>query len=200
MKKSLSLILALVMVLGTLCVLGSAGADVETWYVKTGDGKTLNVRDVETGKAIGSLPYGAPVSVEFFGQGNWAYILYGSGEAKVKGNYLVPSDPGKFIGPVNEQGTVLVDSALGSETVEGMNKQYTALKYVSSPYSVVVVPDTKTGTARLRWGPSKHTTLIAQLPAGYELNVLASSRNWLMVEDPGTGKIGYIAVKYTAAK
>ena len=37
-----------------------------------------------------------------------------------------------------------------------------------------------------------------QLPANYELNVLAANSNWLMVEDPGSGKIGFIAAKYTA--
>ena len=65
-------------------------------------------------------------------------------------------------------------------------------------YAVIVIPDTRTGTARLRWAPSKFSTLIAQLPSNYELNVIAANSNWLMVEDPTSGKIGYIATKYTA--
>ena len=201
MKKSISLILALMLLLGSLCLLGSASADIETWYVKTGNGKTLNVRDIETGTVIGRLPYGSPVAVEFFGQGGWAYILWGSyGEAKVQGSYLVKNDPGKYQGPTNEQGMVLSDSALGSETVEGLNKQYNALKYVPARYTVKVVPDTRTGTARLRWAPTKNSSLLAQLPANYELSVIAASSNWLMVEDTATGKIGFIATKYTTAQ
>ena len=198
MKKSLSFVLALVLAASCFCPLLSASADLETWYVKTGDGKGLNVRNIETEEKIGSLPYGAEAHVEFFNQGGWAIIVWGSyGEAKVRGEYLVKNYPGKYQGPTNASGSVLKDSALGSETVEGLNKQYASLKYVDG-YKVKVVPDTRTGTARLRWAPSKMSTLIAQLPANYELNVIAANSNWLMVEDPNSGKIGYIAAKFTA--
>ncbi len=37
-----------------------------------------------------------------------------------------------------------------------------------------------------------------QLPANYELTVLAANSNWLMVQDPVSGKIGYIASKFAA--
>ncbi len=200
MKKSMSLVLALMIVVGCLSVFAasSAGA-IETWYVKTGDGKTLNVRDIKTGEVIGRLPYGQQVGVTSF-QGDWAYIVYGGvGDAKVMKKYLVSSYPGKFVGPTDPKGNVLTDSALGSQTVEGLNKQYSTLQYVAS-YTVRVVPDTRTGTARMRWAPSKHSTMIALLPANYELTVLAANSNWLMVQDPMTSKIGYIAAKYAAIK
>ena len=200
MKKTLSLVLALMLTLGSLCILTSASADIETWYVKTGNGKTLNVRDTETNEVIGRLPYGSSVAVEYFGQGGWAYIVWGSyGSAKVQASYLVKNNPGKYDGPTDAKGNVLSDSALGSETVEGLNKQYNALRY-GTRYNVKVVPDTRTGTARLRWAPSKNSSLLAQLPANYELSVIASSSNWLMVEDTATGKIGFIATKYTTAQ
>ena len=196
MKKSLSLILALAVAAGCLCILTSAGADLETWYVKTGDGGNLNVRSLENGETIGGLPYGSKVGVEWF-RDEWAIILWGSyGNAKVMSKYLVSYDPGKYVGPSDDKGNVLSDSALGSETVNGLNKQYSMLTYVT-PYTVRVVPDTRTGTARFRWAPSKYSTLIAQLPANYELSVIAASSNWLMVQDPGSGKIGYIATKFT---
>ena len=199
MKKSLSLILALVIAAGCLSILTTASADIETWHVKTGDGGTLNVRDIETGESIGSLPYGARVAVQWFRDG-WAIIVWGSrGDAKVMSKYLVNYDPGKYVGPTDGSGNVLSDSALGSETVKGLNKQYSMLSYVT-PYTVKVVPDTRTGTARFRWAPSKHSTLISQLPANYELSVIAASSNWLMVQDPGSGKIGYIATKFTKAE
>ena len=203
MKRSLSFVLALLIALSALSFASVASADTETWYVKTGNGKSLNVRDPNTLEVIGTLPYGSSVQVEFFDQNGWAVIIWGSyGEARVKASFLVSSKPGKYQGSSSDSDNtqVLSDSALGSETVEGMNKQYSTMKYVSSPYSVKVVPDTRTGTARLRWGPSKNSTLVTQLPANYELNVLASNSSWLMVEDPATGRIGYIAAKYTSAQ
>lgn len=196
MKRTVSLILALSCLIGCLCVFGTASADVETWYVKTGNGKSLNVRDVNTEKIIGRLPYGSSVQVEYF-TGSWAIILWGSyGDAKVKKEFLVSKKPAAYSGPTNTSGTPLTDSALGSETVAGLNRQYSSLKYVES-YNVRVVPDTRTGTARLRWAPSKNSQLITLLPANYELEVLAANSNWLMVKEPVTGKIGYIATKYT---
>lgn len=200
MKKTLSFVLALMLTVGILCPLVSASADIENWYVKTANGKGLNVRDLTTGEKIGVVPYGGTVGVEFFNKDGWAIIIWGSvGEAKVRQEYLVKKNPGKYVGPTDGQGNVLTDTVLGSQTVEGLNKQYAALRYVDS-YTVVVVPDTRTGTARFRWAPSKNSTLIAQLPANYELTVLAASSNWIMAQDPTSGKIGYIAAKYTAAK
>ncbi len=124
----------------------TASADLETWWVKTGDGKGLNVRDMETGEKIGSIPYGGTVEVEWF-RGEWAVIYWTSaGEAKVMKKYLVPYYPGKYDGPTDSKGNALSDSTLGSETVKGLNTQYNAMQYVS-PYAVRVVPDTRTGTA-----------------------------------------------------
>ena len=195
MKKILSLVMVLTLLVGSLWTV-TASADIETWYVKTGNGGGVNVRNVETGEKLTSLPYGSEVHVEYF-VGDWAIIVWGSlGSAKVKRMYLSRQYPGKYNGPTNKTGSVLTDSALGSQTVEGLNKQYSRLKYVAG-YSVRVVPDTRTGTARLRWAPSKHSKLIAQLPANYTLQVIAESSNWLMVQDPTSAKIGYIATKYT---
>ncbi len=194
MKKSLSLVLALMLAVGCLGVFGTASA-WETWYVKTGNGGALNVRDVNTQEVIGSLPYGSQVGVQSY-QGDFAVIIWGGvGDALVKAKYLVDYDPGPYKGN-GGGGTTMKESALGATTVSGLNKQYESMQYVTS-YTVRVNPDTKTGTARLRWAPSKNSTLVALLPSGYELTVLAANSSWLMVQDPTTNKIGYIAVKYT---
>ena len=206
MKKLLSLTFALIIAATCLFAVVPASADIETWYVKTGNGKGLNVRDMETGEKIGVIPYGESVAVEWF-HDPWAIIMWGSmGSAKVKAEFLVRSKPAKYqpaVDPnskVNGKGTVLTDSALGAETVEGLNHQFSSLKYVDEPYTVAVMPDTRTGTARFRWAPSKNATLISQLPAGYQLTVLAANSNWLMVEDPNTSQIGYIAAKFAVVK
>ena len=198
MKKAASLLLALIIAAGCLCMAGTASAGIQTWYVKTGNGKTLNVRDVYSGEVIGRLNYGDPVGVERF-DSTWAYIVYGSvGTAKVMRKFLVNSAPRRYV-PTNPEGQTLTDSALGSTTVEGMNKQYSALKYVT-PYTVVTVPTTRTGTVNLRWGPSKNTNLVMKAPADYELTVLAESGNWLLCSDPATDRICYVARKYTNAR
>lgn len=199
MKKTVSLVLALVIAAGCFCMASPALAAIQTMYVKTGNGKTLNVRDIATNEVIGRLDYGASVGVEQI-SGGWAFIVWGSvGSAKVMSKFLVSKDPGKYVGPTAPDGTTLQDSALGSETVEGMNKQYSIMKYVQS-YTVITVPANRTGTVNLRWGPSKNTNLVMKAPADYELTVLAESRNWLMCSDPATGRICYVARKFTNAQ
>ena len=198
MKRFNSLLLALVLFMGCFCIAEqSSAAEIKIMYVKTGNGKTLNVRDIETNKVIARLDYGASVSVESF-HGDWAYIIWGSyGDAKVMRKFLVSKKPGKYV--PSKDGTELVDTPLSSETVAGMNKQYRILKYVEE-YTVITVPTTRTGTVNLRWGPSSNTNLVAKVPADYELTVMAESANWLLCTDPHTGNICYVARKFTNAK
>ncbi len=195
MKKSMSFVLALMIAVGCLGLFGTASA-WEKWYVKTENGGALNVRDINTREVIGSLPYGSQVGVQSY-RGDYAVIIWGGvGDALVKTKYLVQSDPGPYKKKEGGGGTTMKESALGATTVDGLNKQYDAMIFVTS-YTVRVNPDTKTGTARLRWAPSKNSSLMSLLPAGYELTVLAANSSWLMVQDPFTGKVGFIAVKYT---
>lgn len=207
MKKSVALILALIFALGGLGLVGSARAQRVRMWVKTPNGKTVNVRNSDF-EIIGRLPYGADV-IACDEEDDWTIIEYGSlGEGWIKSTFLVEYNPGKYQGSETDQKSkskpksdsktpVLSDSSLGAQTVDGLNTQFKTMTYASAPYTVRVVPDTKTGTARLRWAPSKHATLAAYLSAGYELTVLASNKNWLMVRDESNGVIGYIAVKYT---
>jgi len=201
MKKSVALILALVLAVGILSTVMPASAAYTRMWVKTPNGKSLNVRD-SNNQIIGRMAYGTEVIVTDE-EDDWAIIMYGSmGDGWVKEKFLVDYNPGKYHGDGDSSGSKtsgLTDSTLGAQTVNGLNTQYQSLVYVSTPYTVKVVPDTKTGTARLRWAPSKFSTLIAYVPANYQLTVLASNKDWLMVRDESNGKIGYIAAKYTAA-
>ena len=200
MKKTLSLVLVLMIAAGCLGIIGAACADAydDAWYVKTGNGKTLNARDVNTGEVVGRFNYGEALWI-YYQEGEWSIVGNERYDhVKVMTKFLSRTNPGKYV-PQNAEGQTLSDSALGSETVEGMNKQYNALKYVDR-YTVITVPTTRTGTVNLRWGPSKNTSLVMKAPADYELQVLAESRNWLMCEDAATGKIVYVARKYTNAQ
>ena len=204
MKKCIALVLTVLLILSCLSVLSTAsGLARERLWVKTPNGKTVNVRD-SGGNVIGHLPYGTAV-VMYDEEDYWAICeCPGIPEGWIMETFLVDYNPGKYQGDSGSSGAgktsekkSVTDSALGAQTVEGMNNQYKAFTYAATPYTVVVVPDTKTGTARLRWGPSKFSTLVTYLEAGHELTVLASNKSWLMVRDEQTGKIGYIAVKYT---
>ncbi len=200
MKRSVSLILALVLAVSCL-PLFTASADLFplTMWVKTPNGKTVNVRNDQDGDIIGRLPYGTKITA-IDEEDIWIIINYNGQRGYIKEAFLVESNPGKYQGgseKEDEKGNVLTDSALGSQTVNGLNAQYKTLTYVQVPYTVKVVPDTRTSTARLRWAPSKFSTLITHLPLNYELTVLAANKNWLMVRDETSGKVGYIAVKYT---
>ncbi len=203
MKRTISLVLALMLILGCLSVLGTASAARERLWVKTPNGKTVNVRD-SGGNLIGHLPYGTAV-IMYDEEDYWAICeCPGFPEGWIMETFLVDYNPGKYQGgsttPAGSKTKKNVtESALGAQTVEGLNSQYKTFIYAAAPYTVQVVPDTKTGTARLRWGPSKHSTLVTYLEAGHELTVLASNKNWLMVRDEASGKIGYIATKYTKA-
>lgn len=90
-KKTAALILAAVL----LCL--SASALAETWYVKTPNGKTVNLREEGTQKVIGHIPYGtalipyADKCTEIS-----AYVTYNGVSGYVKWNYLVREKPAPY--------------------------------------------------------------------------------------------------------
>ena len=206
MKKTVAFVLVLILAMSCLSMFSAASAD-QTLWVKTPNGKTVNGRD-RNSEVITRLPYGTKVTM-YDEEDYWA-ICRGPGfsEGWIMETFLVDYNPGKYQGAdagtsgsksgTSQKKTTVSDSALGSQTVDGLNSQYKTFTYLATPYTVKVVPDTKTGTARLRWGPSKFATLVTYLESGHQLTVLASNKSWLMVRDDASGKIGYIAVKYTA--
>lgn len=203
MKKTVAFVLVLILMMSCLSMFSAASADQSLW-VKTPNGKTVNVRNRDN-EVILRIPYGTKVTM-YDEEDYWA-ICRGPGfsEGWIMEKFLVDYNPGKYEGGSGsgsaepaKKTTTLSDSALGSQTVEGMNSQYKTFTYAPASYTVKVVPDTKTGTARLRWGPSKFAALVTYLESGHELTVLASNNSWLMVRDEASGKIGYIATKYTA--
>jgi len=201
MKKTLSLVLVLMIAAGCMGIMGTACADAydDAWYVKTGNGKSLNVRDVNTGKVVGSFRYGEALWI-YYQEGEWSIVGNDRYDhVKVMTKFLSKKNPGAYKASSSTSTKTTTDSALSSETVEGMNKQYSTIKY-GERYSVLIVPPTRIGTVNLRWGPSMNSSLVAKVPADYELQVLAENKNWLMCEDPASGRIVYVVRKYTTAK
>ena len=159
------------------------------YYVKTGNGKGLNVRDNPNGKVVGSLKYGTRVYVDAFSSSEWALITYRYDNGHGKGDYaayvstrfLVRNNPGKYQG----------SSSSGSAAAP-------TEKQVASPYTIVSRPVRSTGWVNLRRTPSTDAKVLIKCPQGKTLTVLAELDGWFKVEDLPTGIIGYISSKYVS--
>ena len=159
------------------------------YYVKTGNGKGLNVRDNPNGKVVGSLKYGTRVYVDAFSSSEWALITYRYDNGHGKGDYaayvstrfLVRNNPGKFQGSSSARS--------GAALTE---------KQVASPYTIVSRPVRSTGWVNLRRTPSTDAKVLIKCPQGKTLTVLAELDGWFKVEDLPTGIIGYISSKYVS--
>ena len=96
--------------------------------------------------------------------------------------FLVHNNPGKF------QGT---SSSKSANDVKRTEKTV-------APYTIVSRPVHATGWVNLRRTPSTDTKVLNRCYAGKTLTVLAELNNWLKVQDPATGVIGYISSKYVS--
>ena len=160
------------------------------YYVKTGNGKGLNVRDNPNGKVVGSLKYGTRVYVDAFSDSEWALITYrydnGHGKndyaAYVSTRFLVRSNPGKFQGS---------SSSSSANTVKRTEKAV-------SPYTIVSRPSRTAGWVNLRKTPSTEAKVLTRCYAGKSLTVVAEMNGWFKVVDPANGAIGYISSKFVS--
>ena len=76
-------------------------------------------------------------------------------------------------------------------TLEELNVEFrTAVK--ADPYTVYVLPPRASGWVTLRWAPSTAAEVIATYGAKEELKVIKELAEWLQVEDPDTGDVGFI--------
>ena len=196
MKRFVSMMLvALTLMLAAFVPAAMAGeegpnAHAGYYYVKTGNGKGLNVRDNPNGKVVGSLKYGTRVYVDAFSDSEWALITYRYDNGHGKGDYaayvstrfLVRNNPGKYQGSSSARS--------GAALTE---------KQVASPYTIVSRPvRTAGGWVNLRRTPSTDAKVLEKCFAGKTLTVLAELDGWFKVEDLPTGIIGYISSKYVS--
>ncbi len=196
-KRFVSIIVAVLTLMLAVCVpaalAGEEGPNAHAgyYYVKTGNGKGLNVRDNPNGKIVGSLKYGTRVYVDAFSDSEWALITYrydnGYGKndyaAYVSTRFLVKNDPGKYRG---------ASSAKSASEVLRTEKQ------VANPYTIVSRPVRSTGWVNLRRAPSTDAKVLTKCYTGKTLTVLAELNGWFKVEDIPTGIIGYISSKYVS--
>ena len=201
MKKLIGLMLA-VMILAALASAATAEDQGTFMYVYTQNGKGLLVRTSMTTAAdnvVGSLPYGAKVSTYGSPKAGWTMIDYnGPGDIHyVMSRYLVKTKPAPY-SPSSGSGTTPnpnVFDTRASVTVEQINTLLNSAKAVT-PYTVKVRPTRASGWVYLRWIPSRHAKQIATFAANQELTVIAELKDWYQVQDPATGRVGFVYKSY----
>ena len=196
-KRLMTLILAVVMAAALIPAAGFAVSDV--MYVYTENGKGLNVRSDPSvsNNVIGSLPYGAAVSVSMPLASGWTAINWSAGSvAYVQSRFLLDYAPAPR--PTSRPVPVptAVPSGNAAKTLSDMNAEFRSARKVTAPYTVISRPARASGWVNLRWAPSTETERIATCPQGKQLTVIAEMTNWYQVQDPATGMIGFISRQY----
>lgn len=207
LKKLISLLLIAVLTAMLIPSLAVADSYYGTQWVYTDNGKSLNVRSTPTtgNNIIGSLKYGAEVTVVQMYANGWAQILweqneYGEfGAAYVQRRYLVNHKPSSKPTPPSPTAAPASGTADLTKAFAAMNAEFATGKQVT-PYTVVARPARASGWVNLRWAPSTEAERIATCKQGKELTVLAETKNWYQVQDPETGMIGFISRSYTTRK
>ena len=207
-KRLISLTLIAVLMTMLFPVLSAADSYYGTQYVYTDNGKNLNVRSTpSTGNnIIGSLKYGAEVTVIEMYDNGWAQILWEQkdngefGAAYVQRRFLVNHQPtSQSVQPSGSSGAAS-DVTDTTKVISSMNAEFRSARKVSVPYTVVARPSRASGWVNLRWAPSTEAERIATCKQGKELTVLAELKNWYQVQDPETGMIGFISRQYVTTK
>ena len=109
MKKTVFPILVLLLV----CLFTSALAEI--WYVKTPNGRTVNIRDTRN-QVVGQIPYGMALIPESDKCTEIsAYVTYEGVEGYVKWNYLVREKPEPYRKTASAASTETADPKISGE-------------------------------------------------------------------------------------
>lgn len=109
MKKTVFPILVLLLV----CLCTSALAEI--WYVKTPNGRTVNIRDTRN-QVVGQIPYGMALIPESDKCTEIsAYVTYEGVEGYVKWNYLVREKPEPYRKTASAASTETADPKISGE-------------------------------------------------------------------------------------
>ncbi len=197
MKKTLSILLALILVLTTVSFVTAASANTSVMYVKTPNGKSVNVRSAPSKNAeiIGTAPYGHSVLTDWSYAGNdgWTRVVWGSlGDGYIMSQFLVSSKPGPKPTPDPKKDDPKAEE---KAELEKLKKELNSERTIDPCY-ILVQPSRTSGWVNFRSGPSKTTSRIASFPGGKELIATGETNSWFRAKDPDTGKEGYISKNY----
>lgn len=180
-KKGTALLLAVALCLCACAALAMPGDhDVSYRYVKTGNGKSLNLRQEASpdAKVLTTVPYGAELIVYDYSKGDkWMHVIFNSYEGFVMSRYTDSAKPTE-----REQETAL-DSA-----------QYKTMKQVS--YRATVRPSAPSGYVHMRWAPSKTEPVIRNYYQNAVLKVIAENHTWCQVYDEANGVCGFMMKRF----
>ncbi len=195
MKKTLSLILALAVFVSVFALMATASAEDKPWYVKTDNGKTLNLREgpSKDSKVILRIPYGDEFWVFETRSDGWAYGHWGGQFGYVMTRYLSQTKPG----PKPTEAPQTEEEKQAAEEQKKLNKELKSETEVSEPFYIAVRATRTSGWINFRVGPSKITGWLSAFPDGKELIVIGETTNWYHARDPESGKVGYIHKNYT---
>lgn len=179
MKKLMSVILILV----TVCVLmvpvfaeNATGFGVEMW-VNCADGYRLNVREQPdiNAKLVTRYDCGTRVRILSDAGNGWVYITNEKTSGYAMRKFLQEKKPGKY--EITERSDHFVDV---------------------TPYTVIAkaLNDKTSESVGLRVKPNKTSQAIRRLNAGDQLQVVSRGQVWSKVNDPVSGKVGFVANDY----
>ena len=175
--------------------------NASTYYVYTENRGPLNVRLEPNGSIIGSLAYGEPVQVNSLENKNWALITFhyehpengmGDWDAFVNRRYLIPVKPEVLVEALESE-----ENTSTGDPMTDINREFAAARDVE-PYRITVRPARATSLVNMRWIPTETGMIILGYRATEELVVLKELEDYLQVQDPDTGTVGYIHKKFAA--
>ena len=190
-KRTLILVMALVLALSAC-----ATALAETKWIKTKNGKPATARsepDVNS-TWVGEFAYGTEVYTMGTAPVNGYTELSNGGGMWVLTRFLVDYQPGPYV-PSSDSGSSgkggKSSSNSGGDVQSAIYNEFKAAKWVE-PYTVVTYHNRSSGIINMRYAPSKNAPLVESYRPGELLEVICELKDWIEVQDPETGKVGYI--------
>ena len=200
MKRWIGIILAVMLLVTLASAAFAEDGGGRTMWVRTQNGKGLLVRTSPSARddsnVVGVLPYGAEVVCYGRNESGWAVIEYGGHyDHYVMYRFLSNTKPGPYQKSEASAAGETAGSTKNASTVAQMNKLVSPAKFVT-PYEVTVRPTRASGWVYMRWFPSKSAEAVATFGANYRLTVIAELKDWYQVQDPATGKVGFVYKSY----
>ena len=217
MKRTVSLILVLAIILSIFAVIPEASAAkkkkeklAKHYYAYTQTGKPLNLRakaDIKS-KSLLKIPFGDEFYVQKKVNDEWFYGHWGGEFGYVRARNLVTKKPKKPTPKPTAKPTKKPSKPTAKptkkpaedDTEEELRKLNAELKSEREvePYYIVVRPLRATGWVNFRVGPGTIATRITTFVDGKELKVIGETTRWYRAVDPETGRTGYINQNYTS--
>ena len=199
MKKLISMMVALILILTAMTFVTSASATCSEMYVVSKNGKGVNVRAAPSKQAavLRQVAYGETVLVDWSYAGNdgWTKVVWGGrGDGYIMSRFLVDYDPGKAPTPSKEE----KEKQEAEAEKKKLDKELKSERAVSEYFYIAARPTRASGWVNFRSGPSKTTSRISSFGDGKELLVMGETTNWYRVQDPDTQKVGYVHKSYTS--